>query len=333
MIRISPRTQVLLQLSMLPGVGPVTLRKAVALGAADNFSVDAVARALPPVSKVLSDEKSWSRALELADQQLDALENHDARLLSGFDPEYPALLQQSRDDPALLYVKGKLAEPQQRSVAIIGTREPTGHGEIIAKRFTEFFSSNGWSIVSGLALGCDAIAHESAVLAGGHTVAVLAHGLQTIAPTKHKRLAEEILDAEGALVTQYPFGRGAIPQQFVQRDKTQAAMAEGVVMIQSDLRGGSLHASRASVSNNRWLAIPFPTVKDVDADQPKIRANLILADGSDAEKLALLQQDDKRVLERIIVIRNKEDYSKFKALDDPCVPVKESSSPNDDMFE
>ncbi|WP_218210922.1 DNA-processing protein DprA [Xanthomonas euvesicatoria] len=332
MIRISPRTQVLLQLSMLPGVGPVTLRKIVALGLKDDFSIDAIARASAPISKALADEKSWSRALELTDQQLDALEEHAARLLSVFDPDYPALLEQSKDDPALLYVKGNLADPKQRSVAIIGTREPTEHGEIIAKRFTEFFSKNGWSVVSGLALGCDAIAHQSAVLAGGHTIAVLAHGLQTIAPTKHKRLAEEILDAGGALVTQYPFGRGAIPQQFVQRDKTQAAMAEGVVMIQSGLKGGSLHASRASVSNKRWLAVPFPTVKDIDADQPKIRANLMLAEGSDEEKLALLQQEDRQALGRIIVLRSKEDYSKFETLDSSCVPVKESSSSND-MFE
>lgn len=103
-------------------------------------------------------------------------------------------------------------------------------------------------------------------------------------------------------------------------------------MIQSGLKGGSLHASRASVSNKRWLAVPFPTVKDIDADQPKIRANLMLAEGSDAEKLALLQQEDRQALGRIIVLRSKEDYSKFETLDSSCVPVKESSSSND-MFE
>src|SRR5690606_3807633 len=157
----------------------------------------------------------------------------------------------------------------------------------------------------GLALGCDAIAHGAALDAGGHTVAVLAHGLQTIAPSTHRRLAEDILNKGGALVSQYPFGRGVIPQQFAQRDKTQAGMAQGVVLIQSDVQGGSLHASPAAIESGRWLAVPYPTESDRSAGAAKIKANLVLADGPPAARMELLRVKSESALGRVLVLRGK----------------------------
>src|SRR3546814_19756232 len=129
--------------------------------------------------------------------------------MSAADPEYPRRLAATKDDPFILYVKGRLAPDGNHSVAIIGTREPTAHGIQITQRVSKFFAEKGSSIISGLALGCDAIAHETALQCEGHTVAVLAHGLQTITPSKHKKLADRILDSGGALVSEYPFGQSA----------------------------------------------------------------------------------------------------------------------------
>ena len=161
-------------------------------------------------------------------------------------------------------------------------------------------------------------------------MAVLAHGLQTIAPSKHRKLAEDILNAGGALVSQYPIGRDAIPQQFVQRDKTQAGLAQGVVMVQSDLQGGSLHASRASIEYGRWLAVPYPTEQDRGRDEPKIQANLMLSDGSDAERLDLLRRKDNSGLDRILVLRGKEDYA--RCLASTSAPVIENPASQGSMF-
>jgi DNA processing protein len=91
---------------------------------------------------------------------------------------------------------------------------------------------------------------------------VLAHGLQTVAPRQHQSLADDILAGGGALLSEFPFGRPPLPPQFVKRDRTQAGLAQGVVMIQSDVRGGSLHAARAALVYQRWLAVPYPTGKD-----------------------------------------------------------------------
>jgi len=262
MSEISSATLVLLTLSMLKGVGPAALKKAAALSGFIDMPVEQMAVSIPAIDKALLEPDAWMLAQEAAAAQVDEAQRHQARILSALDADYPPLLAATKDDPFILFVKGTLAQPSERSVAVIGTREPTMHGQRIAARIVEFFVEQNWSIVSGLAVGSDTVAHQAALDAGGHTVAVLAHGLQMIAPAKHKKLAADILDAGGALVSEYRFGQTVRSQQYVKRDRTQAGLAQGVVMIQSDIKGGSLYASRASLDYGRWLAVPYPTEKD-----------------------------------------------------------------------
>lgn len=305
---ISTVTKKLLAMSMLKGVGPVTLRKAFELADFETETVERLATKIPTLQKAITLPDAWTNAIVLSEQQIDAATRHEARIMSPADAAYPSLLSRSKNDPFILYVRGSLAKQPLKSVAIIGTRKPTRHGSIITERITRFFSEQGWSVVSGLALGCDGIAHQTAVDKKGHTIAVLAHGLQTVMPGKHTALAENILESGGALVSQYPFGREAIPQQFAQRDKTQAGLAQGVVMIQSDLKGGSLIASRAALDTGRWLAVPSPTKEDLTSNELKIQANLVLCDDHIDEKLKLLKTKEKNLLSRIIVLYSKNDY-------------------------
>ncbi len=308
MTTITPATKKMLALSMLQGVGPATLRKVVAQSLV-FASEDALCDKIPAIARALSAVGAWEIAQDLAEMQCDAARKADARIISALDEGYPSLLSSTKDDPFLLYVRGQLSLTPDKSVAIIGTREPTKHGELITRRITEFFTSQGWSIVSGLALGCDALAHRAAIESNGHTVAVLAHGLQTVAPSQHRKLAQQILDTGGALVSEYRFGQGALPTQFVKRDRTQAGLAQGVVMIQSDLKGGSLHASRAALDYDRWLAVPFPTDADHISNAPKIQANLLMADeAADIERATLLKCHRSK-LSRLIILRTKYDYS------------------------
>lgn len=309
MSRPSGSTFKLLSLSMLSGIGPATLRKLAAEPDFATASLERLASVASSLERALSRSNAWEVATALAEEQVATADAHGARILSAMDEDYPRLLAATKDDPFIVYLKGQLAPRPEHSVAIIGTREPTPHGEVITARVTQFFVENGWSIVSGLALGCDAIAHQTAVRSGGHTVAVMAHGLQMVAPSKNKGLAEAILDAGGCLISQYPFGRDAIPQQFAQRDKTQAGLAQGVVMIQSDLQGGSLHASRAILDFNRWLAVPYPTDVDRQAKAEKVQANLVLAEGSTEQKAELLRRKQPTDLAGLIILRSRDDYA------------------------
>ena len=303
---ISSKTRLLLALSMLKGVGPAALKKVATIADFWEMAIGDLSRAVPQIARAVTPDGAWMNAKAEADKQVAAAERHRARILSPLDADYPRLLAETKDDPFLLYVQGAFAKDPDKSVAVIGTREPTSSGEIIARRLTHTFVSQGWSIVSGLAIGCDSIAHRAALDAGGHTVAVLAHGLQMIAPSRHKGLAQDILNAGGALVSEYPFGQGVQAQQFVKRDRTQAGMARGVVMIQSDVKGGSLHASRASLDYGRWLAVPYPTPKDLQFGEPKVQGNLVIADGTDAERSALLRCP-VRALSEVRVLRDKVD--------------------------
>ncbi|MFG0602758.1 DNA-processing protein DprA [Delftia sp. WSY_4] len=304
---VSPQTFYLLSLSKLKGVGPAALKRAILLPGFDRMSVEELAAAVPPIARSLEGGANWHEAQDWAYMQVTAAEKHNARILSAVDGEYPALLAATKDDPFIIYVQGALAAPDQRSLAIIGTREPTSHGAVVARRITTHFGEAGWSIVSGLAIGCDGLAHQSAIDCGAHTVAVMAHGLHMTSPSKHRSLAQTILDRGGALVSEYPFGQAVQRQQYVKRDRTQAGMALGVVMVQSDLKGGSLYASRATLEYGRWLAIPYPTIKDRDNMEPKVQANLVISEAAPHERADLLRCS-LNDLERVIILRSKEDY-------------------------
>lgn len=316
MITISPSTQKMLALSMLSGVGPATLRRVVSQ-CLESAPIVELTQRIPAIAKALVVPSAWERAQELAQEQCDAAQKAGAYIISALDEGYPALLSATKDDPFILFVKGTLFQTPEKSVAIIGTRQPTKHGEMITRRITDFFCSQRWSVVSGLALGCDGIAHRAAIEAGGHTVAVLAHGLQTVSPSQHRKLAEEILSSGGALVSEYRFGQGAMPNQFVKRDRIQAGLSRGVVMIQSDLKGGSLHASRAALDYERWLAVPYPTAADQQANEPKIQANLMIANsGADIDRANFLKCHISR-LSKVIVLRAREEYPQLVAAPSP----------------
>lgn len=321
MSAISTPTQFLLSLSMIKGVGSAALKIVASIPSFHSQEPDELARQVPQIARALSKGCDWLKAKDDAAKQIDCADKFGARILSPIDSEYPRLLSATKDAPFILYVKGALATNPERSVAVIGTREPTAHGVLIATRITQFFAEQNWSIVSGLAIGCDGIAHQAALDVGAHTVAVLAHGLHMIAPARHKKLAQDILDAGGALISEYPFGQNVQNQQYVKRDRTQAGMAQGVVMIQSDIKGGSLHASRASLEYGRWLAVPYPTDRDRDYGELKVQANLLIADGNNSDRADLLRCSTS-ALKQIILLRSREDYVRMIETTEKITPVQ-----------
>jgi DNA processing protein len=310
-MNLSAQTEKLLSLSFLKGIGSSTLRKLAAL---PDFATKPVAELgvhVTALARALAEPDAWNKAIEAAERQTETARAHDTAILSPFDAAYPKLLSAAKDGPCVLFVTGTLPAPEQHVMAIVGTREPTSHGAVIAARVSSHFAEQGWSVVSGLAIGCDAIAHQASMDAGGHTVAVMAHGLQTVTPAQNRRLADNILASGGALVSEFPFGQEALPQLFARRDRTQAALAEGVLMIQSGLEGGSLHACRAAIAYGRWLAVPYPTERDRQNAEENISANMMLAEGPIQERAALLSCAGD-ALDRVVILRDKRDYERLQ---------------------
>ena len=212
MNEISDLTGKLLALSMLRGMDRAALRKIAVDPIFESASPDVLAKNHSALAQALETPDAWSRALVLAEEQAEHAAHLSSRILSPLDREYPLLLAATRDDPYLLYVRGQLAPAPDKSVAIVGTRRPTAHAEVVATRISQYFVEQGWSVVSGLDPGCDAIALRAAIDAKGHTMAVLAHGLPTIGRSQHGSLAEDIVRSGGALVSPYASGRGTTSQ-------------------------------------------------------------------------------------------------------------------------
>lgn len=299
-----------LALSFIKGIGPATLRKVYSVHGQSLTMLDPGALHPHVPARVDLSPASIDNAYSQAQCQADQAERFGAAILSHADPEYPSLLADSTDDPFLVYVRGTLPRNDQRIISIVGTRKPTRHGEVIAHRIARFCAEHDISVVSGLALGCDAVAHHSTVQHGGHTVAVLAHGLHTVAPQDNIPLADAILANGGAWVSQFPFGVDPIPANFVKRDRIQAGLAQGVVLVQSGMTGGSLHASRAAIRTGRYLAVVHPTQTDIASNPHSIRATRLLtsADVPQHDKAKLLKCDEEH-LHLVKVLRCRDDYT------------------------
>jgi len=192
----------------------------------------------------------------LVDSDLRWLESSGVALLPATSPDYPALLRESPDAPAVLYVRGDLhvlAEPQ---LAMVGSRNPTAGGRATAREFAAFFARAGLTVTSGLALGIDAACHEGALAAGGPTVAVLGCGLDQIYPRNHEKLAERIA-AQGAVISEFPPGTEPLPACFPQRNRIIAGLSHGTLVIEAAEKSGSLITARlAGVAGRDVFALP-----------------------------------------------------------------------------
>lgn len=182
--------------------------------------------------------------------------DHDAHHLVRYDdPRYPETLKEIADPPLALFVIGDISLLSAPALAIVGSRNPTASGRENAEAFARHLAGCGLVIVSGLALGIDAAAHRGA-LGGGHTVAVLAHGLDAVYPKQNKALAAEIA-ARGALVSEFPTGVPPLPEHFPRRNRIISGLAAGTLVVEATIRSGSLITARmASDQGREVFAIP-----------------------------------------------------------------------------
>jgi DNA processing protein len=192
----------------------------------------------------------------LVDSDLRWLESSGVGLLPATSPDYPALLRESPDAPAVLYVRGDLRVLSEPQLAMVGSRNPTAAGRATARDFAAFFARAGLTVTSGLALGIDAACHEGALAAGGPTVAVLGCGLHQIYPRNHEKLAERIA-AHGAVISEFPPGTEPLPACFPQRNRIIAGLSHGTLVIEAAEKSGSLITARlAGVAGRDVFALP-----------------------------------------------------------------------------
>lgn len=300
-------------LSNVKGIGAVKLKELMRLDNFATMNTDEFAEIIPNYIKADADEalsllKNSRRTVE---QQLELAEKMNIRIICSSDELYPELLKKSKFDPSILYVKGELGR-RKRSAAVIGIREPPEKFDVVGRRITGNLVERGFSIVSGLALGCDSIAHKAALEFHGHTVAVLGHGLDHLYPKENKKLSEDIVASGGALVSQFPIGDAPNKFNFVKRDKIQSGLSDLVVMLASGVPGGSLIATKSILDDRRHLFVPAPM--NSIAGSGMLKANITFVRGNVAEICDMLgiTSAEKYPSDLVHIINGKNDYDLFE---------------------
>jgi DNA processing protein len=207
---------------------------------------------LPEGAVTAIQKPNWA----LVERQLRWAEALDRHIISYRDAAYPMLLKQTAASPPLLFVQGDLQWLSAPQIGVVGSRNPTQHGIDTARRFSQQLAQADYVITSGLALGIDAVSHQSTLAVGQATVAVLGCGLDRIYPARHRALAEQVA-ANGALVSEYMLGTAPLPENFPQRNRIVSGLSLGVLVVEATLRSGSLITARLAAEQGREVfAIP-----------------------------------------------------------------------------
>ncbi|MBM7867095.1 DNA-protecting protein DprA [Heliobacterium gestii] len=208
--------------------------------------------------------QGWERTLqarrrtERTKALLRRLAQGDIAALLVTDGNYPALLRNIPDPPPVLYIRGRLLPEDGEALAIVGTRKPSPYGAKVCAAVARELTLRKRTIVSGMARGIDGIAHQSALEAGGRTIAVLAGGVDIIYPPEHGKLAGWIVE-QGALVSEYPPGTRPEPGTFPARNRIISGLSTGVIVVEAGEKSGALITADQALEQGRDVfAVPGP---------------------------------------------------------------------------
>jgi DNA processing protein len=232
------------------------------------------------------------KAYNNAEMIMESAEHLGVKVIGPDSPTFPDSLRTIPDPPVVLYARGNIAcLSTQSAVAIIGTREPSTFGLAAAERIGAVLAGKGLVIVSGLALGCDAAAHLGCLKSNGHAVAVLAHGLDNVYPAQNRDLASHILDSNGCLISEYPPGTKPRGNFFIERDRLQSGLSAAVIVIETDVKGGTMHTAHFCLKQQRLLGCLVHPPKF--ASHAKARGNQKLIAEENAFPLSTKEDMDK----------------------------------------
>jgi DNA processing protein len=248
------------ELNMTPGIGPRAAAKllerfgsAAAVYSATRRELEQLR--LPPeaVDSIIARDLQST-----AEAEIDRVKRLGGDIILLDDGVYPSSLREIYDPPIVLYVKGAWSEClDQPCIGVVGSRRCSTYGQNSALMLARDLAQRGVTVVSGFARGIDAAAHRGALEAGGRTVAVLGTGLDEIYPRDHAKLAAQILDNGGALVTQFPLKTPPVSENFPYRNRIISGLSLGIVVVEAAENSGSLITARLAIEQNREVfAVP-----------------------------------------------------------------------------
>lgn len=232
--------------------------------------------------------------------QLEFMRRERIRVISWLNQDYPQSLRNIPDPPPLLFVRGRIDEKDRFAVALVGSRQASPYGRSVTARFAKELAGAGLTVISGGAIGIDAIAHQEAIRANGRTLIIHGCGLDIPYPRENVATFEKVVERDlGALITEFPPGAQPEPWRFPMRNRIISALAMGVVVVEAGDRSGALlTASIATEQGKEVMAVPG------NIDRPGSRGtNALIRDGA---ALVTTTQDILNTLGILVLERPKE---------------------------
>jgi DNA processing protein len=246
-------------LMLTPEMGPTRIARAMArLGAAERVFeaslTELEAAGMPARAAQFVFE---GRAFKAAEDEAKRVAEVGGFFLTREDAAYPQRLLEIYDPPAVLWMRGDATLLARPGIAVVGTRQPSPYGLGMAEMLSRDLANRGLVILSGMARGVDAAAHKGALDAGGRTAAVWGTGIDVVYPKENKKLAERIVEAGGAIASEFPLGTFPAPQNFPLRNRILSGMSIGVLVVEAAEYSGTRITARCAMEQNRDVyAVP-----------------------------------------------------------------------------
>jgi len=284
----------ILALSKIPGMGKQSLNQFLDCNDITKQSIDQMtlsisefARKKKRVKPPLPEE--MNRLYQESEAILERQEKCGIFAVSRYSEFYPAKFKELEKPVDLFFITGnKELLLGDRHIAIIGTREASEHGFAAGKRLAKLFSERGEIIVSGLAIGCDTSGHLGCLEAGGKTIAILPSPITDIMPKNNRKLAESIVENDGLLISEYYDGQQVQRGYYVDRDRLQSGLSDAVVVVETDVKGGTMHTVGYAKELGRLLACYNHPIKYLGSSQTRGTQKLI----KDGDALPLGSKED-----------------------------------------
>jgi DNA processing protein len=248
-----------LALALTPGLGPTRIRKLLERfeNPAAVFSVSLTELEAVGLQAASAQAIALGKSLQLAEEEKVKAQAAGAQIICLEDDLFPSRLKEIYDPPPVLYVRGDATVLSDFGIAVVGTRHPTPYGIGMSERLANDLAGRGLVIISGMARGVDSAAHRGALNAKGKTVAVWGTGIDVIYPKENKKLIDPILQSGGALITEFPVGAFAAPQNFPIRNRLISGLSIGVLVVEAAEYSGTRVTSRCAIEQGREVfAVP-----------------------------------------------------------------------------
>lgn len=264
------------------------------------------------LNEEIKEKITYKQYSEYMIQLYDKICEKNIKIITVLDEEYPKYLKNIQDKPMVLYIKGQIKTEDQISLAIVGSRKSTYYGKWACEKFVKELSEIGVTIISGLALGIDTIAHRIALDSGTRTIAVLGNGIDDIYPKNNKKLSEDI-EKNGAVISEFPLGTPPLPYNFPRRNRIISGMSLGTIVIEAQEKSGSLITAYHALDQGKSVFAVPGNINSLFSSG----TNRLIKDGA----IPLLTIDD--ILEDIYQLKNliskkqqvKIDYSNFSDIE------------------